>query len=400
MTLHVLAVEDDDDFVDELHTIFGNLPVKSEVRVAGSRDQAFDMLKEGFLDLVVLDLKIPTLTGGLDANPEHGHAVFNRIRDVAPGTPIFVLTGSPAEDFLSDLVLRNQQQIDIWSEGRKTGTILFLKKYEIDKCPEILTPVARAIERLSDVEVQRNGLDLSLPEDRLIRIFSKKFQGARCVASELGGGRSGARVFRLCVTNSQGAQVVNAVAKISTHSDIRKEGDCYEKYVVRLEPAATPRKLATLEFGAHKSAGVFFGLADGFDKTAFDIASTFPELSQMVIQSVKTATAGWIAGVPETRSRIRQLRRRNVSDESLDQFRGEFDLDWIEGFENRHIQAYWACSHGDLHGGNILVSPDSVALIDYADVRDGPASLDPITLELSLLFHPRCSKRGRRVAFY
>ena len=388
MTFHVLAVEDNEDFVDELHTIIANLPITVEVRVAGSRDDAFDMLEEGFLDLVVLDLKIPTLSGALDAHPEHGHAVFNRIRKVAPGTPIFVLTGSPAEDFLSDLVLRNQQQIDIWSEGRKSGTIFFLKKYDIDKCPEILMPVAQAIAGLSEVEVQRNGLDLCLAEDRLIRIFSKKFKGMRCVASELGGGRSGARVFRLFVTNSQGAQVVNAVAKISTHSDVRREGDCYDNFVVRLDPAATPRKLATLEFGAHKLAGVFFGLADGFDQSAFDIAGSSPDRSKMVVNSVKTATAGWVTGVPETRKEIGQLRRRALSDESLNQIRYEFDLDWIDDFENREIQACWACSHGDLHGGNVLVSADSVALIDYADVGDGPASLDPITLELSLLFHP------------
>jgi hypothetical protein len=37
----------------------------------------------------------------------------------------------------------------------------------------------------------------------------------------------------------------------------------------------------------------------------------------------------------------------------------------------------------------VLVSADnSVVLIDYGDVAEGSASLDPITLELSLIFHP------------
>ena len=114
------------------------------------------MLEDGFLDLVILDLKIPTVNGSLNADPEHGHAVFNRIRTVAPGTPIFVLTGSPAEDFIPEL-LNNQQQIDIWGEGQKTGTILFLRKLDIDKCPEILAAIALAIEHLSDVELDRGG---------------------------------------------------------------------------------------------------------------------------------------------------------------------------------------------------------------------------------------------------
>ena len=213
MTLHVLLVEDDDDFVDELRETIAALPGDSNIRVAGSRDQAYEMLDDDFLDLVILDLKIPTVSGGLDADPEHGHAVFTRIRTVAPGTPIFVLTGSPAEDFIPAL-LSNQQQIDIWSEGGMTGTILFLRKLDFDQCPEKLTPVAEAIERLSDVELDRGGMNLSLAEDRLIRIFARKFQGVRCVVSGLGGGLSGTRVIRLRVTDSQGVQVHDAVANL------------------------------------------------------------------------------------------------------------------------------------------------------------------------------------------
>ncbi len=398
MTLHVLIVEDDEDFVEELREIISGLPGDSDIRGAASRDEAYGMLEDGFLDLVILDLKIPTVSGALDADPEHGHAVFNRIRTVAPGTPIFVLTGSPAEDFISEL-LSNQQQIDIWSEGRKAGTILFLKKIDIDKCSERLTPVAKAIERLSEVELDRGGLKLSLAEDRLIRIFAKKFQGVRCVASRLGGGLSDARVIRLRITDSQGVQVHDAVAKLSTLANVRREGDCYDNHVTRLMPVATPRKLATLEFGAHKLAGIFFGLADGFNESAFDVAGNSPERSENVIRSVEAAMARWIYGVPETRRSIRRIRQRLLSDESLDEIRRAFAIDWIQDFEDREIQARWACSHGDLHGCNILVSLHDTALIDYGDVGEGPASLDPVTLELSLLFHPDAPNMPGRMAF-
>lgn len=388
MTLHVLIVEDDEDFVEEVSEIITGLPGRSIIRVAGSRDDAYAVLEDGFLDLVILDLRIPTVNNALDADPEHGHAVFNRVRSVAPGTPIFVLTGSPAEDFLAELVLRNNQQIDIWSERRKTSTILFLKKYDIDRCPDILTPVANAVERLSDVELERCELNLDLAEDRLIRIFSKKVQGVRCVVSKLGGGRSGAQVYRLRITDKNGVQVHHAVAKLSTTSDVQRESDRYDNYIMRLDPAATPRKLATLEFGAHAMAGIFFGLADGFEKSMFHIAGNSSEQSEVVISRLKVATARWIDGVPQERMSIRQLRQRVLSDEALDNIRRTFNLDWIEGFEDREIQVRWACSHGDLHGSNVLVSNEMVALIDYGDAGNGPASLDPVTLELSLLFHP------------
>lgn len=388
MTLHVLIVEDDDDFVEEIREIVAALPGQCDVRVAGSRDQAYTMLEDGFLDLVILDLKVPTVSGALDADPEHGHAVFNRVRTVAPGTPIFVLTGSPAEDFLSDLVLKNQQQIDIWSQGRTTGTILFLRKYDIDKCPGHLRPIAEAIERLSDVELERGGLHLSPAEDRLIRIFAKKYNGVRCAVSEPGGGLSGARVMRLIVTDDQGVKVHDAVAKLSTLVDVRREGACYENHITRLAPAATPRKLTTLEYGAHTLAGIFFGLAEGSDESAFDIVGSSPDKVEGVIRNVESAMARWIEGVPQTRKTIRQIRQRLLDDDSLDRVREKVKLDWIQDFEDREIQVRWACCHGDLHGKNIFVSPAGTQLIDYGDVGDGPASLDPVTLELSLRFHP------------
>ena len=392
MTLRVLVVEDDDSFVDALKDIVTKLPGRSNIRVARSRDDAFSELDGGFVDLVILDLSIPAVTGGLDPQPVHGRAVFNRIRTSAPGTPIFVLTGSPAEEFLYDSILAHQQQIDIWSEGQPTGTIQFKKKYNIDECYDVLAPMARAINGLSDIEIDREGLSLSESEDRLIRIFAKRVRGARCVISELSGGLSGARVVRLRVTDTQGVQLHDAVAKLSTHMEVRGEGDRYDKYIARLDPIATPRKLAILEYGAHKLAGIFFGLAVGLGESVFDIVHS-ARRAESVIQELRRVTAPWSEGVPETRRSIGELRRRLLDDESLRRIQCEFSLGWISEFEERMIQTRWTCGHGDLHGKNVLVSEAGVALIDYSDVGFGPASLDPITLELSLLFHPRNAHR-------
>ena len=395
MTVYVLIVEDDDDFVEEIQNILGALPGECNSDVARSRDEAFVRVDaDDFLDLVILDLKLPTVNDALDADPAHGHSVFNKIRTEVPGTPIFVLTGSPAENFIPEL-LNNQQQIDIWSEGRKTGNILFLKKYKVNECYGLLEPIANAIGSLSDVELNRGGMDLSIAEDRLIRIFTKKFHGVRCVVSSLGGGLSGARVIRLRVTDSQGVQVHDAVAKLTGLQAVREEGERYDNFMARLGPAVTPRKLATLEFGAHKLAGIFFGLADGFLESGFDIARKDRQRAGTMIGNIQGATARWVAEVPETRRTIQRFRQRVLDDSGLEEIRAAYELDWVVDFEGREIQSRWACVHGDLHGCNVLVAADgAIALIDYGDVGEGPASLDPVTLELSLLFHPDAGGAG------
>ena len=394
MTMHVLLVEDSDEFLEELDEILHALPGRIDVQVARSRDESYELLGKSFLDLVVLDLKIPTVTNALDADPEHGNAVFNTIRTVAPGTPIFVLTGSPAEPFLADLVMPNQQQADIWSEGRKTGIILFLKKINIDRCQDMLASIASAVGHLSDVELNVTGNALTLAQDRLIRIFARRFGGRRCAVSDLGGGLSASRVIRLRITDHQGVAIHDAVAKLSSHTDVQKEADSYAAHVTRLPPAATPRMLAHLEYGAHTLAGVFYGLAEGSDASAFDVLRDSDKDAVAVIRSVEAAMAPWVDDVPETSTTLEKARRRLLSDVDLNQLRALFDLDWVIEFEARTMQARMACCHGDLHGSNILVSPAGAQLIDYGDVGPGPASLDPITLELSLLFHPAspCAK--------
>jgi CheY-like chemotaxis protein len=126
--MFVLVVEDDPTFVLELSDTIRKLPGEPQISIARSRDSAAEYLTTSFFDVIILDLRIPTTDGALDADVRHGHTVFALSRTLAPGTPIRVLTGSPAEDFIPDL-LASQQQMDIWGEQRKVGTVDFLQKY-------------------------------------------------------------------------------------------------------------------------------------------------------------------------------------------------------------------------------------------------------------------------------
>lgn len=388
MTFNLLVVEDDADFLDALREIIAGLPGPSDVKIAMSRDEAFAALDSGFQDLVILDLKIPTVDGGLDTDPAHGHAVFARTRIVAPGTPIFILTGSSAEDFLPEL-LQHTQQIDIWGVGSKTGTVRFSKKYELDECPEVISEVAAAIYQLMDIELDQGDTELNVASDRLIRIFAKKFGAVRCVVSSMSGGLSGAQVVRLVLTDRLGVTLYHAVAKLGSLEEVEIEAYNYDSAISRLPPAVTPRKLATLEYGARDRAGFFLGVAEEFEETAFQIAAGAPARSVGVVQNVAAALSRWVYEVPQSRATIMQVRRRMLDDVQFGEVVNRNGLAWTVELERREIQVIHGVSHGDLHGGNILVAADNgINLIDYGDVGDGTASLDPITLELSLLFHP------------
>ena len=104
MTAHVLIVEDDDDFVAQLSTMIQDSAPLAVVTIARGRERACALLETHFFDFAIVDLKIPTEENGLDATPEHGKYVFHHARIVAPGTKLFVLTGSPSDDFIDDLL--------------------------------------------------------------------------------------------------------------------------------------------------------------------------------------------------------------------------------------------------------------------------------------------------------
>lgn len=389
MTAYVLIVEDEAPVAETIRRALFSLTGGINIKVASSRDSAISLLDTEFFDLIILDLNIPTSDGVLDADPQHGLAVFTKAQHLTCGTPIFVLTGSSAEGFIPEL-LQATRQIDIWGEGRNVSTVQFSPKFLFDQFPSKIKPLFDAIAALDDVELDKGDLDLSVQDDRLIRIFARKFSGTRVVASSLGGGLSGAKVLRLKVTDAQGAPIYDAVAKLGTRADVSMEGERFDQLVSRLEPRSTPRKLLELGAGAGANAGVFYGLAAGFERTAFTASEGSVDEADAVIAAIKACMTRWTEGVQQSRRKIQDIRRQKVSDKTCQELVEKFDLGWVADFEARQIQTRWCCTHGDLHGENVLLDTQGAAVvIDYGDVGEATASLDPLTLELSLLFHPK-----------
>lgn len=381
--MKLLIVEDNQEFVEALLETFAKSG--AQCTLAGTRDAALGKVRDEFFDLIILDLNIPTKDGALDGNPAHGHSVFAGTRVEAPGTPVIVLTGSSAEEFIPSL-LEHSEKIDVWGSGRQVQMVAFHPKHKLDQFPALFDSYCTEIAQLRAVELKRNGLTLSDGEERLIRIFARRSGGTKVVMSEIGGGLSGTRVLRLKVTNAAGLVVHDTISKIGEPEAIRDEDEKYSRHVSRLPPEATPRKLDVLEHGGKKTSGVFYGLAEGFERNAFDFVEGATAPSEM-IERIARLMSRWAGGV-ESRRSVGDIRRRFISDLKMQAVRQY--IPWAAAFEETEIQVKWGCAHGDLHGLNVLVARDGTPiLIDYGDVGDGPASTDAITLEMCLFFHPK-----------
>lgn len=385
MSAHFLIVEDDDEFASALEAMVAAMPGHAQVTIAKSRDAACVALDGQFFDFAVLDLKIPTHDGGLDAEPEHGKYVFHHARNAAPGTKLLVLTGSPSDDFIADM-LAQKHDADIWAEGATISTVEFLRKIDLDQAPDLIAKVKAAVLALDKIELTLEKVNLQTAEDRLLRIFAKRFGATRCVVAPIGEGKSGAKPLRLQLFDGNGTPVRQSFAKLGPIAKIQDEAYRHDKHVVLLDGAATPRKLSMLEFGASTTAGIFYQLADGYTESMFDVLGTDPARAAAILDAVAQCVAQWTQGTAETRHTIAEIRACWVKDQKAVELHAEYGLDWAADFEAREVQARWRCVHGDMHGGNILISADGGSvLIDYGDVQHSAVSYDPVSLELSVV---------------
>ncbi|WP_371420063.1 phosphotransferase family protein [Tardiphaga sp.] len=181
-----------------------------------------------------------------------------------------------------------------------------------------------------------------------------------------------------------GALIREVVAKLGDLAKMQDEDARYDEHVMLLDPAATPRKMKLLEFGAGSMAGLFYQLANGHDASMFTTMAEKDALAAKAVTATAQALAGWSNGKNQQRRSIASIRVQWVPDETAVELQEQYGLNWAAEFESRMIQTRWCCVHGDLHGENILVSPEGgVLVIDYGDVGFGAAAYDPITLELS-----------------
>lgn len=240
------------------------------------------------------------------------------------------------------------------------------------------------------------SLHISKADRQLLREFTRSRGGLRCTVRALGGGLSDARVFMLRIYDGAGALRINAVAKIASRDVVAQEIANYDSEVARLAPGATPRRLhwEPSRRSGDSGSAVFFSLAEGYEQSAFDVTERKPQLVSRVVTALARLTAPWHDRVPETRSKLADMRRAFLSDDRTRVLVARHGVAWSDEFEEQEVQIRMCTVHADLHAGNVLVDFSGRAtLIDFGSIRQASATIDPVTFELSHWFHPEGRRR-------
>lgn len=393
--MRILLVEDKPDFAADIERAIRSID-GCDIIWKQSKTTALTALSEEVFDVVLLDRRIPSDDGVLDDHESHGWSVFQWIHENLPGTSVWFLTGTEDTDFSSDLLNDYGRNGDIHACGRDDTVYRVFWKRRMDECIKAARMFREDVQRTNAVNLVQTGDSVNLrpEEERLLRLFGRKHGGTQVETRLLSGGLSGARVMRVTVCNAARQPVVTSIGKVGVFKEIVIERDRYNVEIARLVPGSTPQRTADLNLGASGYAGIFYGIVGTEVTDLFARIIEDPAGAALVPAQLRLAQAPWHAASEIARIRISAIRRRLIGDVDLEAVRPELrDID-ISEVERLEIQVAECVQHGDLHGGNVLFDDrGNPMIIDYPDTGRTLASLDPIALELSTIFHKHAPDR-------
>ena len=385
--MKVLIVEDEFDVAAELRARLSGLNPQIDTVVAGSRTSGIEALRGDEFDFIVCDLRLPAEDGGVDTDEAHGLAVHSEARSVCPGTPCLFFTGfGTSQSVLEQLSSGGKH--DILGNGDDYAMTRLLTKDRFLDCVERLQTFNAELTTLGAINIKLTDSKCSLDqiEERALRVLARPLRGTSIEASTLGG-QSGAQALRTNVKDDLGRTLGSFFAKVGSRTKINEERERYYQYVSPLlRMGHYPALVREIEAGIGKREALFYQLAELYSKSLFDVLQASESGAVAVIEILREILAPWAAVSDKKLLSVRDLRTLRVDDSVLLPFRNA--LGATESFEELEQKMTTSCQHGDLHGSNVLCDDSRGAVvIDFGNVGPAPTCLDPILLELSVLFH-------------
>lgn len=387
--MRILLVEDKIDTAQVIEKAIRAID-GCELNWKRSKAGALVALSEEHFDVVILDRRIPTEDDFLDDHPDHGWAVFQAVVEQQPGTSVWFLTGTVDPDFPADVLNAHGKRGDIHACGREDSLYRVFWKDKVTACIAAVRLFRAEIEQTDSIHLDLVGYQANLraEEVRLLRLFGRLHQGARVEVRVLQGGLSGARVFRVSVFNTAGAVKINSVARIGTAEDIAAERAKYRTEIVKLANGAFPPVTAELNHGAAGFAGIFYQVVGNEVRSLFDVLIANPGAAAEAADRLRLDQGTWHGTRQVQRVRVSAVRRALIGDVQLRMYNHHLEGIDLSVVENVEIDVARCVQHCDLHCGNVLFDDSGRPMvIDYPDTGGAFASLDPIVLELSTIFH-------------
>ena len=349
--------------------------------------EAEDALRTGEYDLIICDLALPADARLFEPDTAEGLRLFELIREQSQGTPVIVLSGH-ADLHMMQRFFQANRDGDLYGTRTEQPLVQFFPKEDLPDCVDAVRSHIARTAVLDQLELElAPGLDLSLSDQRALKIYGRRTGATRGFAQPLAGGLSDAKTLKLSLTDAAGDSTGVVVAKLGDLRSITREAERYEQVAARLPVGLGAHILYVVEAGAGRRGALIYQLADEHTTSLFGLLGSHDPNAEAPTARLRERLTEWVATAPVVVRSLSEIRRPLISDMELRD-------SGVPIPEERDVEVtiHESMAHGDLHGLNVLVNPQGEpTLIDYGEVRRANAALDPVTLELSAVFHPAMS---------
>lgn len=387
--IRLLLIEDDPD---EAHALEDALdkPIDLAVDLAIHAAGASAAIESSDYDLVVLDLALPPDSRRLAPQREEGMRLLHELVTRFPGVPVVVLSGHADLHLASEFTQIGGAE-DLFGGRASERMVRFFPKEDLPACVAALNLHLSRLSDLDNVRLDYSPTDIQLSdsEQRALRIYTRRTGGVQGVLEPLGGGLSEAKTLKLEAVNDAGRRTTLVAVKLAPLGRVRDEAQRYDDVSGLLPIGLGAGLVSTVLAGAGTTGALCYRLADDYDRTLFTLVEDDDEAAARTVERLCTRFRDWYSGAELHEETVQDLRRRIVSDRDLLSCLDAGEVDELRSVERIRIASGICMQHGDLHGLNVLVdSRSEPVVIDYADVGQSNPALDPVTLELSAVFHP------------
>jgi CheY-like chemotaxis protein len=394
--MRLLIVENNASFEADLRGGIAGI-ANVVIEVARSREEAVRAINDGEYDLILCDLRIPSAVGRVDAAVEHGLAVHSHARLETPGTPVVVMSAYGTLDIVKGLYEAAPRE-DPFGLRRDEPMSTFFQKSDLPELVEHVKTTATHRAALENIAIHSGGVDfgLSVADRTVIRLFCRRHDGVVARLRPLRPGLSSARVIRIEVVDEHGARRSQALAKLSSYLEAVDEAARFRRLVApQLASGAFAHLIDEVKAGACRTAGLFYWFAggngdpDAYSSSLFDLLPDNEDVAVRAVEGLKERLRPWVAAAHQEELTVRDVRRLLVDDQEFADIAPGLVPESASRVEDMQVYVNRGPEHGDLHGFNVLVRADAAAvIIDFGSLMSAPITVDPVTLELSTLFHP------------
>lgn len=380
----LLLIEDDQKQAAAIEQACCPDPSQATIDVIANAADAEVAVEDGEYDLVICDLALPADERRFDPDTAQGVRLFKLIRERSQGTPVIILSGNADLQMMQDF-FQASRAADLYGTRTEQPLVQFFEKERLLDCvAAVRTHIARTVQ-LDLLEVRRpTDVELSLSQERAVRIYGRICGAFVATLHPLDGGLSESRTFRAGFADQTGGSAGSVVIKLGSLQSVLREAARYGDVAAKLPVGLGAHILSVVDAGAGKSGALIYQLADEYDSSLFALLRDRDAVAATAVQRLRGRLYDWVKDEPVIVKPLSEIRRGLIADLKVREADRSYSAE--RGIDISIRQSF---VHGDLHGANILVtSRGEPTLIDYGEVRRANAALDPVTLELSAVFHP------------